>query len=669
MRLIPTLGARARRHRGFLVILIGHALVWAAVVGRGSRWATLAVDCVAGGVGESMLSEPVWSAWSVVDGLVGGQVIYALVALPFYALLGTAGGVAGKLAAWLISAGLLCLIYALGCRAAGRPAGVLASASVAFAPPLVFAGSMATGNWHWSEMVFEYGAALTALAVAWPRGGSADRPTPHLGLGLLALLSGVGVFNSPQSIPFLALAWLVAAVGCGPRRLLKGLPAATAGAALGLAAPLWRLMGLWAASDGPPKGTSWQRLLRFSPEWNKLTDLVWPELPVTLHVREAVPWLPSGVNGGLETAWVLVCWVGCLLTLIGVVQRRRERQAELRALVASLLPVGFALAFAAAYVALDVRIRVADPLFSEYREASHRLLPPLLVAMTVGAAPGWVWLWRYLGRLTAGPLRGSLRAGVVGLALLPAAIGLLCQVSMAVEAPGRGPAGLALYRGSCFDAPGFFLVGKLRDRAAAEARCASLSTRHRQQDCLVGVALGLGFYAARLEGPDEPGDGPCDPLRGDFGGRCPSWNPAESPDLGPGLEPACSALPEHRRAVCFMGAGWRASQLVWGSEQWPLLACDSLSEARDRQACWWGPGFQLGDHIGHTPHRIGPLLERVPASRRSAVAAGVGFAQGSQWAAEHIAVALCQTLEPELAEACELGVGRGRRHAHPGSGE
>ena len=657
------------RHRALLAILAVYAIVWIAVPGRGSHWATLSVECVAGTVGEAMLGEPAWGPWSVIDGLVGGQVFYAAVALPFWLLLGTAGGLGGKLAAFSVSVGLLLLIYALGCRASGRPAGALAAAGVAFAPPVIFASSMMTGNWHWSELVFDYGTGLTALLVAWPRGRPADRPTPHLGLAMLAMLSGLGAFNSPQSLPFIALAWVVAALGCGPRRLLKGAPACLLGAGVGLALPIWRLAGMSAKQGGPPGAPLWRRLVQFNLDWSKLTDLVWPELPVTLHIREATPFLSPETSGGLETAWVLVCWTGCLLTVVGVIERWRRKRDDGGALVASLLPVGFCLAFAAAYLALEVRIRIADPLFSEYRQASHRILPPLIVAMVVGAAPGWIWLWRRLGSLGGGPARYGLRALVLSAALLAPSIGLFSQGSMAASAPGGGGDGLSLYRGSCFDPPGFFMYGHREDRGYAEERCESLSTQHRRDECLTGVAIGVGFYSARLSGPGEwpefRDDEPCSHAPPDFARRCNPWDPTQTPELGQALERACRSVPEERRAVCFQGAGWYTSQVVWGTDMWPITGCESVAEEADREACWRGPGFQLGDHMSHTPHRLAPLMQRVPPHRRPAVARGVGWSVGTAWAARHVALDVCSALGPDLAVACEEGVEIARLHAHP----
>jgi hypothetical protein len=423
------------------------------------------------------------------------------------------------------------------------------------------------------------------------------------------------------------------------------------------------------ASAGAPGDPPWRRLFRFDLDWTKLADLVWPELPVTLHIRESLPGLDPQVSGGLETAWVLVCWTGCLLTVVGVMERRFRKRGDGGSLVASLLPVGFTLAFAASYLALEVKIRIADPAFSEYRQASHRILPPLLVAMAVGAAPGWVWLCRRWGDLSLRGVRRPLQALTVLVALAPASIGLLSQAHIAAQAPGRGDAGFDIYRGSCFDPSGFFHVGHHRDRAGAEAHCSTLSSPEREQECLVGVAMGLGFYGARLGGPgewpDDRGDDPCDHAPPDFARRCSSWSPAESPDLGPELEEICRSVHPSLRAACFRGAGWYSSQVVWGGDLWPIAACDALAEEADRVSCWGGPGFQLGDHMGHTPGRIADLLERVPAHRRDAVARGVGLAQGTQWSAEHIAHGVCDALGADLAAACKLGVADGRGYAHP----
>lgn len=662
------LRALAARHRGLLVILALHALVVALTAGRGSPWTTLSMDCLSGAIGETILHEPAWTPWSIIDGIVGGQVVTGTVALPLWALLGTANGLVGKVSAWLFCVVLLVLVYALVHRACGRAGAALAAAAVAFSPPLVFAGSMIASNWHWSELLFDYGAALLAIGVAWPAVRAPDRSTPHLGLAGLGLLGGLSIFNSPASMPFIALAWLIAPMGLGLRRSLVGLPAAALGAAVGLAPLFWRVMTFEPPTGGPDKGDPmWRRLFQFRPEWDKLGDLVYPELPVTLHLREAAPYMAGWAAGILEVAWVACCWGGCLLTLVFAVGALRKSERDGGAIAAMVTPLAFCAAFIAAYLVIDVRIELLGPEWSEFRQASHRIFPVLLVAMAVGSAPGWVGLYRLLAGVRGRRLRVGLQVLALVAALVPPTVGLLGQAGMAAGAPGLSKGALTGYRGNCFDIPGVFLAGRRQPVAELEAQCALLSTPLRQQDCLAGLALGIGFHAVRLAGEGEwPGDrddDPCDRIAPSLGARCDSWSPEEQPVLEGDLEEVCRDFQGLRGELCLMGAGWFLSQVAWGRDHWPLPACDSLGSEPARDACWRGQGLQLADHLGFTPDRYARHLYRVPKQRRAAVARGGGYMSGRTWASEAIARLPCEALEPTLLEPCLAGIEDARSHS------
>jgi hypothetical protein len=241
---------------------------------------------------------------------------------------------------------------------------------------------------------------------------------------------------------------------------------------------------------------------------------------------------------------------------------------------------------------------------------------------------------------------------------------------MVSQAPGPGLEGQQAFRGTCFDIPGFFASNKLED-SAVEARCRALSTPARQTDCLAGAAWGVGFGAARLEASSQPyassrprPDGRlCEQVPPDMRDRCLGWGPGSQPGLGDRVAPACRQLTADRREACFLGAGWFASQLVWGRPEWPLEACEDLSDPAERDACWAGPGFQAADHLANTPARLRALLLRVPETRRGASAKGAGYLLGRTWASKSVAVRTCEQLGAPFQEGCLEGVTAGRRHS------
>ena len=660
-----------REHRGLLAVLALHAVVVAAVVGRASPWATLSLDCVAGTVAEAALFEPGWGPGEVVDGLVWSQALSGLVALPGYAVLGTGVGLVGKVAAWLMAALLLVLVYAVGCRASGKAAGLLAAAGVAFAPPVLFHTSLVLGNWHWTGLLFDYGALLIALRIGWPGDDGAVRWQRWPGFALLGLVCGLAVLNSPKSLPFVAFACGVAALGVGPRRWLRGGLATLAGAVVG-GAPLL-LHGLVAGGPGEAKGDPiWAQLFNFHPQPGKLWDLVGPTLPRTLHLEDL---LGPGAGEATAELWVRACQVGCLVALVGVVWTLRRRDRDGGAIMARLAPLAFVALFAAAYVVIDTRIRLLSEDFVNFRQHSHMMLTSLLVGMAVGAACGWGWLWDRLETVDAAGLRRGLRALLVIAALAPAGVGLTGQAAMANDAPGVRAAGLDAYRGRCFDIPGFFAARRHAD-AGVEARCAGLSSPEREQDCLTGVAWGLGYRSVRLEAARPyaaarplPPPGLCRFVPPDEQDRCVPWAAGQQPGLGTRLPEVCDALPDPRRRFCYLGAGWYASQVAWGSRYWPLEACEALADEEAREACWGGPGFHAVDHMAPTPARLHGLLQRVPERRRAAAATGAGLMLGRTWASEAVALERCGQLGAELAIACAGGVELARAQAFgPGGG-
>ena len=658
---------------GLLVVLLLHLAVVAVVVGRASPWATMSLDCVPGTVAEAALFEPGWGAFQVVDGAVWSQVLAGLAALPGYVALGTENGLVGKAAAWLLSVGLLLVVYALMCRAAGPEVGALAAAGVAFAPPVLFHTSLILGNWHWTGLLFDYGALLIALRIGWWR-APPDSPTRWArwpGFALLGLTSGLAMLNSPKSLPFVALAWLVALSGTRPRRWLEGAAAGLVGGALGAAPLLRRFLAAGPPGEGGGRDPIWAQLFDFRPELSKLLDLAWRSLPGTLHLEEVL-----GATAGrmLGSAWVLCCWTGCLVALGAILWTLRSRpDRDGGSLVALAVPLAFCAAFAAAYVVINTRIRILPAEFSNFRQHSHMMLTPLLAGMAVGSAGGWGWLWGRANALRSPTWRRAIRSGALFAALLPAAVGLLSQAAIARDAPGVAQGGLHAFRGNCFDISGFFAAGKNEGAPGETERiCDQLSLPERRADCRAGAAWGQGFNAARLV-PDGryPSDRPapsgrlCRDVPPDLRARCGPWREGARPALDRRLDEVCGALPGLRRDGCFMGGGWLTSQIAWGTQDWPLEACESLGTEPAREACWGGAGFHAAGHLGNTPPRLRSLLLRVPVPRRQAAAAGAGLLLGRTWAAEAVARSTCDQLGAGLREGCLEGVAAGRSHAFP----
>ncbi len=166
-------------------MLAAQAAVVLGLLSRGSPWGTASLECVAGGVAELMLHEPRWSAWDGVDGSLGGILLAVAATLPAWA---AGGGGWIVLLTWLQALLPVVLVYALIERAAGRQAALLASAAVALPPTVVLHPALNFGNWHWTSLIFEWGAAglacwlvarpPRAVWAAWPGWGSSPTWAP-----------------------------------------------------------------------------------------------------------------------------------------------------------------------------------------------------------------------------------------------------------------------------------------------------------------------------------------------------------------------------------------------------------------------------------------------------------------------------------------------------------
>ncbi len=642
------LGHRLRDHRGLVALLTLHAAGVGATFLTGSPFATASVECAAGGVAELLLSpgQRPWGPLDSFDGALGGNFVAALVALPLFAGVGVTAW-AAKGVAWAFSAAVLLVVYGLLDRHESRGAALLGTAALAFAPPAVSFMALILGNWHWTELMFDYGVALAALELLRAHRPGLERETPGPGSmpwAGLGLLTGFGVVNCFGSLPFMAVGWAALLVGLGmarvlPLRLVPRRLGIAAGAALLGAAPLL-VKALWHTPfgvDGPRADGGLPGMLRFGFDPSKLADLVGPPLAWSLHVQDLLPSLPQGVAWGLAGAWVALAWCG-VVACLALTGRRIAAGAPV---AGGLIPVLFVGTFALAYVAVGMRIEVLPPEFSNLRETTHRPLLPLVAALALAGAVGWS---RIMALARGGPV--WLRVGLGGVALAPVALGIVTSVAGALDPSGAGVGTVSVYRSSCLDVGGFVASPWYADDPAAlHERCGEWVDPSRVRQCRAGAAWGAGYYRGRL-------------ARGAEGARSEPrpGGPEGPPMLAAGSTDGCDALPAGMRGDCLRGIGWLVGERDWGTGRWPLPSCDALPSPDDRAGCWRGVGFLVGDHLHPTPWRMDAVLRRVPRDRRADVAQGAGYSMARTYASTGLPGTLCGRLGGDLVGPCRAGV-------------
>ena len=615
------LGTIVSTHRGLCALLVGHALVFWWVVGSGTPWATGPVECAAGTMSEVALGRIDWPVLDTFDGALGGMFVAGMLATPLF-LVG-AGGLGIKLVAWAFAVAVLLVVYRLiDAYAVGesrRFAALAAAAGLAFGPPALLHPQVVFGNWHWTELVFDYGLVLVAFELLRRERAGGAGPVGWLAFGGL---SGLAIFNSIGSLPFVAVAWgglalaLPRAIGT---RAVGRFAAATAAACIG-ALPFLVKLAHTPFGRAVPTDQTVGRLSRIAVEPGRIFQLMGEELAWALHLHDVLPHLGNRALV-LAGVWVGVCWFGLALAAVVAVRRRRPVVA---------VPVVFAALFCGALLLIDTPLDVVPVPFSNIRGVSARVVPPLLAALVVGAALGWTALGDTLGVGSTGRLVTRL------LALVPCAIGL-AGIS-AIPSRAAGDAGEpAAYRASCMDVTAFFASKHFRDAPQElRARCSALEPEVGRA-CAAGAAWGAGYYALAFSGTGPEG-----------------WDP-RMPALDPAAAEPCAELPSPTRERCLLGLGWAVGQRDWGRERWPLTSCSSLEPA-DRGPCWRGVGFHLGDHVAYTPERIGQLVARVPARWRADVARGAGYSMGRTWADPAVPRSLCAEAGPLVERGCVLGI-------------
>ncbi len=612
-------------HSGMLVLLLAHGVMFWWVIASGSPWATGPVECAAGTMADTALGRIAWPLLDTFDGALGGMFVAGMTALPFYSLGAT--GLALKVAAWMSAVLALLVAYTLLDRhAAGAPksrrfAALAGVAALGFSPPAVLHTQLTLGNWHWTQLLFDYGVALWALELLRAeRAGERPGALPWLGFGVF---TGLGVFNNLGSIPFLATSWAGLALflprAIGVRTIGRLLGAGSA-AAVGAIPFLIKLSHEPFGRAGPSDQTL-GRLSRLTPDPGRLLELTGEELAWALHVHDVLPGLGTKALA-IAGLWVAVCWLGAALAGLAAIRWRAPGVA---------VPVLFAAAFCTAVSLIATDLSIGPLVFSNVRGLSARVVTPLLTALVLASAMGWTSVSDLLESGSVPHI--ALRI----VALVPAAIGLVCFSALPSE---MGVGGVQSYRASCMDVTGFYASKHFRDDPSLLLdRCQALSDPGVARACTVGAAWGGGFYAMEFAQVHE---------------RPRRWDSTQVA-LSPSAAAACSIFDESVRDRCLLGLGWHVGQLDWGKDKWPLLACSSLP-VEDRGPCWRGVGFHLGDHLAPTPSRIGQLVARVPARWRRDAARGAGYSIGRTWADPDVPRAICARTGPLAEQGCADGI-------------
>ncbi len=602
-----------------MLLLACQAGVVAAVFGSASPWATTPLECHTGAIAELLVSETGWSRLDLWHGAMSAYLLAGLQLIPLRAVFGD-GPLAAALLAWFWMAAGVVLVYALFARLDRRVA-LAAAFAAAFMPPVVSRAGLTAGDWHWTQMVFDYAAVLAALELC-------RRPGRGRWL-LFGAVTGLAACNSLGSAPYLVVAWAIALWGT---RASWGQVSGAGGIALLMSFPAWWKLffhSAYGGGVGPDKVGS--RLTSLAPNPLKIGHLVSERLPPALHLDDPVPEAWRGLAEGGAMLWVVLGWLGVLLAanlargdgragLLGGLRWRRAPSPL-------VIPLLFVAVFCAAYCVLDVKIWSAPEAFDNVRQPSHRMLPPLIFAMGIGGGAGFATL--------AGLFAGPSRWLFVGLAVSPGLLGLASMGAMVQSGGSHGD-----FRSTCYEPMGFFASEGLGDARAALELCGSLGPEEAVAGCRVGAAWGVGFFDVAAAHSAVLADRR-------------SRNRTSLGLSADGLD-GCGELDAGLRPSCLLGAGWFVGVRNWQTGRWPLEACSALDDDGDRAGCWRGVGFPLGDHLAATPWRIDLALEKAPEEHRSDIARGAGYAIGRTWSSAERAARICDELT--FATACRRGV-------------
>jgi hypothetical protein len=638
-----------RRHLPFLAVAAIHQAAFWAVVLSNNPQATVTFDCVTGAMARDVLRGFAHGPFDTYDGILGGMVLGATSGLPLFAALGITGGTV-KAAAALWSLATVGVGWLFLDRFFGRRAAIAGGLLLALPMPTTFLASTILGNWHYTELLFELATAGALCWLIW--GGGARRRGALFGVGLL---SGVALFNCFGSLIFFGAFWLVLwsmlRAQAGPR----GVAAYALGTALG-AAPVWAKLLLHApyGASVPDGGAKMPKeILALSLDPEKIGDLLIDNgFSWGLHFQDVLD-VPRGTVfsmtlATLVTAALFAGWIGLVVRTAPSLRAlwlglRPGRPAPPGAVSPAVVPALMGAFYAAAWLLSDMSVAVRPWYLANVRDLGHATLIPWAMAMSISGAV-------LLGRL-GGPLPAGERAmpgrrvlgGLIGAMIAANAFGIARATSHDTPASDA-----LVYRGLCHDVHGFYMgphvVGpdaatELGDPVApsdvvavAEAACAPYGAAEARE-CVRGVAWSLGFGQIDFD-EEEPVDGPS-------GGD------------------ACLALPSPWRAECLRGMGWALQSMgeggiVAASEE--CARCDGLAEATDRDACWQGVGFPLGDHLSNRPDRLMRALLDFRPDRRAQIARGAATHLGRTYSAWSWMVGMCERWDPEYRSACTAGL-------------
>ncbi len=642
-----------RRHLPLIAVVGLQQLAFWAVVLSNNPQATVTFDCVSGSMARDVLRGFAYSPLDTYDGILGGMAIGATTGLPIFALFGVTGlSVKAAAALWSGATALVGTLFLQ--RFFGRRAAVLGGLTLALPMPTMFLASTILGNWHYTELLFELAVAGGLCWLIW--GGGVRRRGALFGFGLL---SGLALFNCFGSLIFFgafwAVMWAMLRVAAGWR----GIASYVGGVLLG-ATPLWAKLLLHTPYDAPvlEGGTKVPKeMLALSVDVGKLGDLLVDNgFSWGLHFQDALD-APRGTVLSMTLATVVTAalfagWIGLLW----------RTSPSIRALLGGLLPgraVGpervspavvpalMGAFYALAWLLSDMNVAVRPWYLANVRDLGHATLIPW--AMVMGLC-GAVLVGRMSDGSTDGPPPGERALP----SMVPKAMGGLLLAMIAANAFGIAratahdtpPADGSIYRGTCHDVHGFYMGPHVVGAAAAtqagdplpesqyvataEAACAPYGPE-AALECPRGVVWSLGFGQVDFEGEDEGGPRPN----------------------------ACLGLPSALRAECLRGMGWALQSMGEGGIVAASLEaerCDDFVEAVDRDACWRGVGFPLGDHLSNRPDRLMRALKDFPPDRREQIARGAATHLGRTYSSWSWMVGMCQRWDPVYRPACVAGL-------------
>ncbi len=610
-----------RGHLPLLVLIACHAVVALDLWHSGSPAGTWQFECAVGALGWDLAHglNPHYALSDYYDSWTSGYLITGFVEAPLMAL-PWRPALAVKATALLIQAGTVGLVWLFLWRNVGPWAARVGAAALTFCPPLLWFYSLHAGDYHYTELVWAFGAAcLVGEVVRTGRGGRW-----YLALGLVCGLSITNSFGSAAHVAVcLGLALALAPGARTPARLAQVVGGALVGAApllykLLLHRPFEHLAGA-GSYDLPYTSGQWSPwLLKM-----KLTTLpagFAHHLGFGDGLRRLVE---PDVGVGVGYAWTWLAAGGLVLVLV------LARRQGLRLLLPLSL-LGWLLAFCATTTMLVPRPIELD----EFLDA--RFLPPVvgLLAANLGVAAQAL--------LDARPKRstGVLIASLVTPVLTACALswgGLFPPVDLAQD-------GIP-YRGRCYDMLGLYASRHVDGLPAAggERVCDGFDPEARR-DCFRGRVMGeatrhIDHVALRRVEPS-------------------TFEPPQE------LVQGCDALDDTWRRDCYRHAGWTLNWAALhhrnrrGVENM-VGFCSAFGE-REAGWCLEGVGYMLAGHYAPLPWKLPGLLPKDREAARHAMR-GFGVQLAHAYAQPAAAEALCGSLELDdaLRGACVEGVGAG----------